>query len=124
MKQSIIFMAIIFTVAINSTANPCFDDKKPSGNARFKAEIKNQLTIVANPKTGDAIVSFTAAKNDKATIIVLDEAGNTVLKQAVKLAGGKNKINITNFVNLGEGYYTICLNTSHKAYSAPFLLWK
>lgn len=124
MKQLIIFTAIIFAIAGNSTAHPAFDDKKPSGGSHFNAEIKTQLTIVANPKTGDAIVSFTAAKNGKATIVVLDETGNTVLQQAVSLAGGKNKINIANFVNLGEGYYTICLNTSHKAYSAPFLLWK
>jgi hypothetical protein len=124
MKQLIIFTAIIFCVAANSSANPTFDDKKPSGRSHFNAEIKTQLTIIANPKTGDAMVSFTAAKNGKATIIVLDEAGNTVLKQVVSLAGGKNKINVSNFANLGEGYYTICLNTSHKAYSAPFLLWK
>ena len=101
MKQLIIFTAIIFAIAGNGTAHPAFDDKKPSGRSHFNAEIKTQLTIVANPKTGDAIVSFTAAKNGKATIVVLDETGNTVLQQAVSLAGGKNKINIANFVNLG-----------------------
>jgi hypothetical protein len=46
------------------------------------------------------------------------------LKQPVSLVEGRNKINVNNFVNLEEGYYTVCLNTNHKAYSAPFLLWK
>jgi hypothetical protein len=85
---------------------------------------KNTLIIVPNPRTGDIQVSFKAEKAGKATIVVLDESGTTVLKQKVQLVVGKNNININNFSDLAEGDYTVCLNTNYGAYSSPFLLWK
>ncbi|HOZ77873.1 MAG TPA: hypothetical protein PLY34_07740, partial [Ferruginibacter sp.] len=65
-----------------------------------------------------------AGKPGKGTIVVLNEEGVTVIKQQVTLTEGKNKIDISNFTNLEEGYYTICLNTNYNNWSAPFLLWK
>ena len=124
MKQLITLMVIIFTIANSATANPAFDDKKPTTHSRFPEDVKDQLLVTPNPKTGNAQVSFTSEKAGKGMIVVLDEAGNTVLKQQVTLAEGKNKINVNNFINLEEGYYTVCLNTQHKTFSAPFLLWK
>lgn len=85
---------------------------------------KNSLNVIPNPKTGDIQVSFKSVKAGKATIVVLDESGKTVLTQKVQLAAGKNNININNFNNLAEGDYTVCLNTNYGAYSSPFLLWK
>ena len=85
---------------------------------------KNGLNVIPNPKTGDIQVSFKSAKAGKATIVVLDESGKTVLTQKVQLAAGKNNININNFNDLAEGDYTVCLNTNYGAYSSPFLLWK
>ncbi|MBL0356162.1 MAG: T9SS type A sorting domain-containing protein [Chitinophagaceae bacterium] len=124
MKQLIILLAAMFTIASSITAHPTFEDKKPAARSRFPEDIKNQLLVTPNPKTGNALVRFTSEKAGKGMIVVLDETGNTVLKQQVVLLEGKNKINVNNFVNLAEGYYTVCLNTQHKTYSAPFLLWK
>lgn len=124
MKQLITLLVVVFTIAGSITANPTSEDKKPAARSRFPEDVKNQLLVTPNPKTGDALVKFNSEKAGKGMIIVLDEAGNTVLKQRVVLLEGKNKINLNNFVNLAEGYYTVCLNTQHKAYSAPFLLWK
>jgi Secretion system C-terminal sorting domain len=86
--------------------------------------VSKRLVVLPNPKTGDIQVSFRAEKAGKATIIVLDESGATVLKQKVQLVAGKNNININNFNDLAEGDYTVCLNTNYGAYSSPFLLWK
>ena len=85
---------------------------------------KDGLNVIPNPKTGDIQLSFKSAKAGKATIVVLDEAGATVLTQKVQLAAGKNSININNFNELAEGDYTVCLNTNYGSYSSPFLLWK
>ena len=86
--------------------------------------VNKRLVVLPNPKTGDIQVSFTAEKATKATIVVLDESGATVLQQKVQLVTGKNSININNFNDLAEGDYTVCLNTNYGAYSSPFLLWK
>lgn len=124
MKQFITLLAIIFTIATTATARPISDDKNPSVRSKRFNDEKHELKLSPNPKTGNVLVSFTAEKNGKGMIVVLDEAGNTVLKQPVTIAEGKNKINVNNFINLEEGYYTVCVNTNHSTYSAPFLLWK
>ncbi len=124
MKQLITLMAITVFIATATTATPAFDDKKPAGRSRFPEDIKYGLKVSPNLKTGNAIVTFTSEKTGKGMIVVLNEEGNIVLKQQVTLEEGKNKINVNNFIDLAEGYYTVCLNTSHKTYSAPFLLWK
>ncbi len=86
--------------------------------------VNKRLIVLPNPKTGDIQISFKAGKTGKATIVVLDESGATVLKQKVQLVAGKNNININNFNDLAEGDYTVCLNTNYGTYSSPFLLWK
>jgi hypothetical protein len=86
--------------------------------------VSKRLVVLPNPKTGDIQVSFKAEKASKATIVVLNESGATVLTQKVQLTAGKNNININNFTDLAEGDYTVCLNTNYGAYSSPFLLWK
>ena len=82
------------------------------------------LRIIPNTKTGDIQVCFNAEKAGKATIVVLNESGKTVLTQKVQLVTGKNYLNVNNFSSLSEGDYTVCLNTSYGAFSSPFLLWK
>ena len=123
MKQLITLAAISLMIATTATANPLFNDKKPAKH-KNNDDGKKEFHVMPNFKTGNATVSFKSDKAGKATIVVLNEDGNTVIKQAVKLTEGKNKIDINNFTSLEEGYYTICLNTNYKSYSAPFLLWK
>ena len=125
MKQLITALVLSFSITASITANPIVTDKTPARHVHDKYEGgKDELVILPNPKTGTALLSFKAEKAGKGMVVVFDESGNIVLKQQVKLAAGKNKININNFTSLEEGNYTVCLNTSHKIYSAPFLLWK
>lgn len=86
-------------------------------------KVKTILTT-SDPKPLNAHVNFTTQKAGKGTLVVLDESGITVLKQQVMLVAGNNKITIDNISRLKEGNYTVCLNTSYKIYSTPFLLWK
>jgi methionine-rich copper-binding protein CopC len=123
MKQLIALAAICLLLAAASSANPLLNDKNPAKNKPVD-DGKKEFLVLPDYKTGNATVSFKADKAGKATIVVLNEDGNTVIKQEVKLVEGKNKIGINNFTNLQEGYYTICLNTNYKSYSSPFLLWK
>ncbi len=122
MKQLIALAATCIMFAAASSANPVFHDKKPAN--KINDDGKKDFQVLPNYKTGNATVSFKANKAGKATIVVLNEDGSTVIKQEVKLVEGKNKIDISNFTSLAEGYYTICLNTNYKSWSAPFLLWK
>ncbi len=125
MKQLITALVLSLSITASLTANPVITGKKPIKSAIDAREGgKDELVILPNPKTGSAIISFKAEKSCKGMVIVFDEAGNVVMKQPVKLAAGKNKININNFTALEEGNYTVCLNTTHKIYSAPFILWK
>jgi hypothetical protein len=123
MKQLIALAAICLMLAAASSANPVFNDKNPAKH-KSNDDGRKDFQVLPNFKTGNATVSFKSDKAGKATIVVLNEDGNTVIKQAVKLTEGKNKIDISNFTTLEEGYYTICLNTNYGSYSAPFLLWK
>jgi hypothetical protein len=124
MKQLITLAAICFLLAAASSANPILNDTKPARHHTNNDDGKREIQVSPNPKTGNALVSFKAEKAGNAVIVVLNESGATVIKQQVKLAEGKNKIDISNFTSLQEGYYTVCLNTNYKTYSAPFLLWK
>ncbi len=122
MKQLITLAAICLLLAAASSANPVFHDKPAKRTVIDDG--KKDFQVLANYKTGSATVSFIADKAGKGTIVVLNEDGAAVIKQPVKLTEGKNKIDISNFTNLSEGYYTICLNTNYGSFSAPFLLWK
>lgn len=124
MKQLIVLAATCFLLAASSSANSISSDKKPVKHHKNNDDGKKYFLVLPNYKTGNATVSFKADKGGKATIVVLDENGSTVIKQPVNITGGKNKIDISNFTSLKEGYYTICLNTNYKTWSAPFLLWK
>jgi hypothetical protein len=127
MKQIITTLVISFLI---TSANAHYLSNNPLLKNHFNKTVngidrgKNGLNVIPNPKTGDIQVSFKSAKAGKATIVVLDESGKTVLTQKVQLAAGKNNININNFNDLAEGDYTVCLNTNYGAYSSPFLLWK
>lgn len=123
MKQLLMLAAICLLLALASSANPVSHDKKPTRH-KVTDDGKKSLQVLANYKTGNATVNFNSGKAGKATIVVLNENGNTVIKQGIKLQEGKNKIDISHFTDLEEGYYTICLNTNYASYSAPFLLWK
>jgi hypothetical protein len=125
MKHLITALVLSLSITTSLTANPVLTDKKTVSTVDdTRSGAKDELLILPNPKTGSAIISFKAEKASKGMIFIYDEAGNVVLKQQVKLAVGKNKINLNNFTNLEEGNYTVCLNTSHKIYSTPLLLWK
>lgn len=124
MKQLIVLAALCLLLAAASSATPAVTDKKPSKTHKKTDDPARDFQVLPNYKTGNAIVTITSAKTGKGTIVVLNEAGAIVIKQQVKLTEGKNKIDISNFTNLEEGYYTICLNTNYKTWSAPFLLWK
>lgn len=124
MKQFITLLAICLSMAATAAAHSTVENRKHSGSSPYKDNIKNELQVSTNHKTGSALVTFTSEKTGKGTIVVLDEAGNTVIRQTVTVAKGKNKINVNNFTHLQEGYYTVCLNTQYKTFSAPFLLWK
>lgn len=125
MKQFITALVISLSLTASATSNPVLSDKTPAKNTLHKHEgRKDELIVLPNPKTGNPLVSFKSDKAGKGIIVVLDESGNTVLKQQVKLTAGKNKISINNSASLQEGYYTVCVNTNYKTYSAPFLLWK
>ncbi len=123
MKQLIALAAICLLLAAASSANPLLNDKKPAKHKPID-DGKKEFLVMPDYKTGNATVSFKSDKAGKATIVVLNEDGNMVIKQEVKLLEGKNKIGINNFTSLQEGYYTICLNTNYKSFSSPFLLWK
>jgi len=123
MKQLLLLAAICILLAAASSANPVFNDKKPAKH-KTTDDGRKDFQVLPDYKTGNASVTFTAGKAGKGTIVVLDEDGKTVITKPVKLIDGKNKIGISNFTSLAEGYYTICLNTNYKSYSAPFLLWK
>jgi hypothetical protein len=124
MKQFIIAAAACFLFAAALPATALSHDKKPARHHKTIDDGKKSFQVLPNYKTGNATVSFVADKAGKATIVVLNEDGGTALKQEVKIVVGKNKIDISNFTDLKEGYYTICLNTSYKTWSAPFLFWK
>ncbi len=124
MKQLIVLAALCLLLAAASSATPNTGDKKPAKHHKKAEEPKKDFQVLPNYKTGNATVTFTSGKTGKGTIVVLNEEGTTVIKQQVKLTEGKNKIDISNFTNLEEGYYTICLNTNYNTWSAPFLLWK
>jgi hypothetical protein len=124
MKQFITLLAICLSMAATASTSSTVENGKHSGSYFYKDNIKNELQVSSNHTTGSALVTFTAEKKGKGTIVVLDEAGNTVIRQAVSLLKGKNKINVSNFTHLQEGYYTVCLNTQYRTFSAPFLLWK
>lgn len=124
MKQLITLAAICLLLVAASSASSLSHDKKPSKHHKNIDDGKKDFQVLPNYKTGNATVSFKADKAGKATIVVLNEDGSTVIKKQVKITEGKNKIDINNFTNLEEGYYTICLNTNYKSWSAPFLLWK
>ena len=122
MKQLITALVLSLSITAASATNPTMTIKKPA--RILYEEGKEELVIVPNLKTGVAVISFKAEKASKGVIFVFNEAGNVVLKQPVKIIDGKNKLSLNNFTSLPEGNYTVCLNTSHKIYSAPFLLWK
>lgn len=124
MKQLIVLAALCILFGAAASATPTFRDKKPAKHYKKTEEPKKDFQVLPNYKTGNATVSFISEKTGKAAIVVLNENGATVIKQQVTLVEGKNKIDISNFTNLDEGYYTICLNTNYKTWSAPFLLWK
>lgn len=124
MKQLILLAALCVLMGAAASANSLIDDKKPADRSRKTEDNRKDFQVFPNYKTGNATVTFTSGKTGKGTIVVLNEDGETVIKQQVKLTEGKNKIDISNFTNLDEGYYTICLNTNYKTWSAPFLLWK
>ena len=90
------------------------------------SNINNSKTLLTSTafKHVNAYANFTIQKAGKGTLAVLDESGNTVLKQQVTLVAGKNKITIYNITNLKEGNYTLCLTTNFKTYSSAFVLWK
>lgn len=123
MKQLITLAALCF-LFMAASASPMSHDKKPAKHHKNIDDGKKDFLVLPNYKTGNATVSFKADRAGKATIVVLNEDGSTVIKQQVKIVEGKNKIDIGNFTSLAEGYYTICLNTNYKSWSAPFLLWK
>lgn len=124
MKQLLVLAAlfILFGAAVSATPNT--NDKKPAKRHKKAEDPKKDFQVLPNYKTGNATVSFTSGVTGKGNIVVLNEQGNTVIKQQVKLTEGKNKVEISNFTNLEEGFYTICLNTNYNTWSAPFLLWK
>lgn len=129
MKQIITTLVICISItslhAGSFSSNPILKNhlKITAPDNSFKP-VNKRLVVLPNPKTGDIQVSFKAEKASKATIVVLNESGATVLTQKVQLTAGKNNININNFTDLAEGDYTVCLNTNYGAYSSPFLLWK
>jgi len=124
MKQLITALVLSLSITATICANPLFIDKNPAHrNTKFEGG-KDELSILPNPKTGNALLGFKADRASKGVVMVFDESGKVVLKQPVVLASGKNKININSFTNLQEGNYTVCLNTNHKIYSTAFLLWK
>jgi hypothetical protein len=124
MKQLLILAALCILFGAAASANPTINDKKPAKHHKKTEDGKKDFQVLPNYKTGNATVSFTSGRSGKGTIVVLNEEGATVIKLQVQLTEGKNKIDISNFTNLEEGYYTICLNTNYKTWSAPFLLWK
>jgi len=124
MKQLIVLASLCLLLAAASSATANIHDKKPAKRHKKAEEPRKEFQVLPNYKTGNATVTFTAGKPGKGTIVVLNEEGVTVIKQQVTLTEGKNKIDISKFTNLEEGYYTICLNTNYNNWSAPFLLWK
>lgn len=124
MKQLLVLAALCVLLGAAASATPNTNDKKPARHHKKTEDPKRDFQVMPNYKTGNAIVSFTSDRPGKGTIVVLNEDGTIVIKQKVKLSEGKNKIDVSNFTNLDEGYYTICLNTNYETWSAPFLLWK
>ncbi len=127
MKQLIAALVLSFSITATVSANSIQINQLPLRADRDTSKFeggKDELAISPNTKTGSALLTFKADKEGKGTVIVFNEAGKIVLKQPVKLLAGQNKINVHQLTNLEEGNYTVCLNTSHKIYSTPLLLWK
>ena len=121
MKKVISLLAAYFLLnVVNATT---LSNGFTSAEATVKIENKG-LTLAPNAKTGDVQVVFTAEKAGKASIVVINAEGKTVLSQSVELTAGKNNINIDKFNDLEEGNYTVSLTTDAGNFSSPFLLWK
>jgi hypothetical protein len=131
MKQFSILFVVAFSVINTFAAKPLYLYTTISINGVVEPKVLKQwgiessgLIISPNPKTGDALLKFNAEKAGQATILVLNAAGNTVLKEQVNIAAGKNNINISIFKTLTDGNYMVSVHTDNSTYSSPFLLWK
>jgi maltose-binding protein MalE len=125
MKKFIMLMAIsVSLLAATQVSAHSLSFDRPGKKAKKSFTPKQELTVLPGGPNGEVKVIFNAAKAATAKIVVLSEEGATVLEQTAKILPGKNKINISSFSKLGEGYFTICVNTHYKTWSAPFLMWK
>lgn len=125
MKQSIGMLVVAILISTAVSASPSLVKKSiSSSNNNVENPGKNELVIVPSFKTGAAKISFKSEKSAKGSVVVVDEQGNTVLKQEATIEAGKNTLIINNFTNLNEGAYLVCVKAGKNTYTSSYLLWK
>ncbi len=125
MKQSIGMLVVAILISTAVTASPlAVKNSNASSFNNVENPGKNELVIVPSFKTGAAKISFKSEKASKGTIVVLDEKGNTVIKQEAVIEAGKNTLTINNFTDLNEGAYVVCVKAGNNTYTSSYLLWK
>ena len=125
MKQTIGMLVVAILISTAIVASPSLvNNSISSALNNIENPGKNELVIVPSFKTGAAKISFKSVKAAKGSIVVLDEQGNTVLKQDAAIEAGKNTLIINNFTSLNEGAYKVCVKAGKKTYTSSYLLWK
>ena len=96
----------------------------PVLNSKLSKSFDDQLSILANGASGDMQLVFKTSKHGEVNIFVLNESGETVLKQTAELSSSSNTITLKGVTSLGEGAYTVNLVSGKETYTTNFLLWK
>jgi hypothetical protein len=82
------------------------------------------LKIAPNAKTTNIEVRLTAKRATDATIVITNEAGVLINKQAVKLTNGYNAVVVLDLAKLDEGNFTVTMTAGAEIMTTNFMNWK
>ncbi|HYF33216.1 MAG TPA: T9SS type A sorting domain-containing protein [Chitinophagaceae bacterium] len=117
------------TVSVSNTAPPIVNGRTQgvpvtepvNANTNVPAIAARRLTVAPNPFAHALMVTIGSAKNENATITIMDMAGRIVMKRPVSLQIGVNTIQLTGLANFKPGSYWLRLTTSDGAENVRLL---
>ncbi len=101
---------------------------KPTGSKMSNVQVVRRstpslpMTIIPNPVTDHVNVNFDAGNAGKVTVMILDNAGKTMLTQKQDVRKGNNTIVLTGLSRFSNGVYRLKLLMDDKLFTGNFIL--
>jgi PKD repeat protein len=82
-----------------------------------------EVVLFPNPSNGEAVLTFSAETNETAQTMIIDQLGKVVSTSSIEVKNGMNSFAI-NAEQLGNGMYTIMLNTGRGSIVRKMIIQK